>query len=304
MASHTNTTDDSWWVFSKLHTTSGPVHEIYAWAHILHFDAGGQWVVLSSNFIWDRTTDQHIQQEVPYDPSQVQLATDQLSVVTPNNTMIEEVDSIALNITLPTASASLSLKPDEQVIYNASVGSFPFLGGANYQYGIPGIDTTGTVTIDGVERAVEGEAWIDRQYGGGDVLMILSGGVKWTWFSIELDHREDVISAWAYEDLVSGATNFTFATIRRPDGTHIVAPMTMTGTDIYTSPTSNQSYPTRFQLSIPSAATYLTVESIREDQEIQSPMMPRYMAAGEVMGIYRGLPAHGRSFFEMVGNHH
>ncbi len=148
---------------------------------------------------------------------------------------------------------------------------------------------------------MEGEAWIDRQYGDGNGTLIITNSIQWTWFSIEFNNRKDVISAWSYVNLVSGTTN-TFATIRRAVGSHIVAPMTIIGTDIYTSPTSNQNYPTRFVINIPSTGTHLIVESLRDDQEIQSPMMPRYMAVGTVKGIYRGLPARGRSFFEMIGN--
>ena len=60
--------------------------------------------------------------------------------------------------------------------------------GSSYYYSRTAMDARGTVTLDGQELAVTGQAWFDHQWGD----FISVGGGGWDWFAVNLDDGTDL----------------------------------------------------------------------------------------------------------------
>jgi predicted secreted hydrolase len=61
-------------------------------------------------------------------------------------------------------------------------------GGSSYYYSRTAMDARGTLTLDGEDVAVTGEAWFDHQWGD----FITVGGGGWDWFAVNLADGTDV----------------------------------------------------------------------------------------------------------------
>ncbi len=97
----------------------------------------------------------------------------------------------------------LSLATDEAPVLNGDAGldrKGPQPGNASYYYSLPRLATTGVLEFDGREIAVQGSAWMDREWStsalGDDV-------VGWDWFGLRL----------------SDGGSLMFYRLRRHDGT-------------------------------------------------------------------------------------
>ena len=60
--------------------------------------------------------------------------------------------------------------------------------GGSYYYSRTAMDAAGTLTLDGEDLAVTGEAWFDHQWGD----FISVGGGGWDWFAVNLDDGTDL----------------------------------------------------------------------------------------------------------------
>nr|CRH05452.1 Protein of unknown function. Putative secreted hydrolase-like protein [Candidatus Magnetococcus massalia] len=92
-----------------------------------------------------------------------------------------EVDNFVLD---------LDLKQTKPVAMHYGGDAHPYrFGGYTYYYSRTHMETTGTITIDGVSHKVTGTSWFDRQYGA-----LYQAIVKgWQWFAIELDDNRQVM---------------------------------------------------------------------------------------------------------------
>jgi predicted secreted hydrolase len=114
----------------------------------------------------------------------------------------------------------------------------------------------------------------------------------------------DAVALW---DAVSadGETH-TWATVLRKDGSYEVAevePLVDDATRFWTSPTTGQSYPTRWVVSIPALDTRLTVRIVGSPgQEIVLGGNGRLEATAVFEGTYQGARASGKNFVEMFGD--
>jgi predicted secreted hydrolase len=118
----------------------------------------------------------------------------------------------------------------------------------------------------------------------------------------ELDAgRGDRINLW---DLFAEGSEFPYATVLRPDGTHeIVAvnPLADTTSEFWTSPTTGKRYGTRWTVNIPALDASLTVVAQPQGQEVQS-YGGVFEGAASVTGRYRGKPVTGQAYVEQLGN--
>ena len=110
------------------------------------------------------------------------------------------------------------------------------------------MDASGTVTLDGQEIAVTGEAWFDHQWGD----FISVGGGGWDWFAVNLDDGTDLTLSLVRD--ADGSYPLIYGTVVDPDGTtrHLAGDaFTVAVTDRWISPTSGADYPAGWTIAIP-----------------------------------------------------
>jgi predicted secreted hydrolase len=246
--------------------------------------------------ITDKTTGAYYTQTQNYSPDQASSSTTALDVRTPSASLSGPMDAMRLHATLPAGDIDLTLSARGPALYNNGTGLMPFLGGTSYYYSLPSLATQGTLTVNGTAYEVTGESWLDRQWGTWD----WSTMRKWTWMAVQLSNG-DRVNLW---DLFAQGSEFPYATVLRPDGTHEVVavnPLADTTSEFWTSPTTGKRYGTRWTVNIPSLDASLTVVAQPQGQEVQA-FGGVYEGAGSVSGRYRGKPITGEVWVEQLGN--
>ena len=172
-------------------------------------------------------------------------------------------------------------------------------GNASYYYSMTRLATRGSVRIDGVSLPVEGNSWLDREWGTSS---LEKGQTGWDWFALQLsDGRDLMFYRLRRED---GTTDpFSAGTLVLPDGS--VRPLSPN--DVRTealgswrSPESGARYPSRWRVLLRSEGLELEVVPRSADQELRTSI--RYWeGAVKVRGTSRGEPVEGEGYVELAG---
>ncbi|GHJ28639.1 hypothetical protein TPA0910_30720 [Streptomyces hygroscopicus subsp. sporocinereus] len=222
-----------------------------------------------------------------------------VDIHTDNLTWTGDAKEMKLHAKVPEGTIDATLRPRGSVLYNMGTGYFPMFGDAkysNYEYALPTVDTSGTLTLNGRTEKLRGQSWLDRQWGPLPDLSTVNS--SWSWMNLELSNGEKV-SVWNQK---YGDKTNNFATIVKPDGTQTVTEATLTPDEStrWTSPTSGKSYPTRWKVSIPGEHANLNVTVYAEDQENLIPG-PGYEGSAAVTGTYDHRPVTGTTYIELAG---
>lgn len=208
-----------------------------------------------------------------------------------------KADGIALSLTLDQAKPLVV--HGEQGISKKGAAS----GQASHYYSFTRLATAGTVTIGAETYQVTGTSWMDHEFGSADLSADLVG---WDWFSLQLaDNRELMIYRLRHADGSSDATSS--GTLVFADGRtqHLSASdFELTPLNTWTSPTSKATYPSRWQVSIPSLELSLKLTPLLADQELRtshSTQVTYWEGAVAVTGQEQGRPIHGQGYIEMTG---
>jgi predicted secreted hydrolase len=94
-------------------------------------------------------------------------------------------DGWRLDAAAPEFGLSLTLKPEQPVVLQGENGlSRKGPDEASYYYSVPRLAVTGSVTLNGGERAVAGSAWFDREW---STSVLDHAQLGWDWFALQLD---------------------------------------------------------------------------------------------------------------------
>jgi predicted secreted hydrolase len=171
-------------------------------------------------------------------------------------------------------------------------------GSASYYYSIPRVAVRGRLVRQGSPVAVQGLAWLDREWGSGGLGPTQAG---WDWFALQFDDgtalmfyalrdrdgRRDPHSAGTWVE-ASGATR---ALTDREVAVEV--------TDHWVSADAVR-YPSAWRLRVPALALDVSVHPVLADQELRT--SPRYFeGAVDVSGARAGRPLRGRGYVELVG---
>jgi predicted secreted hydrolase len=216
--------------------------------------------------------------------------------------MIGDLNRLDLTAKVDGISIDVRLDVESGVLFNAGTGVFPLLGMEIHQYSVPRFATTGTIAIEDDIYQVEGVSWFDRQWQHQDTST--ADSIHWSWVDLNLDNG-DAISLWSAPDLASGRER-AWATVLHADGTQTVTaaePLVAGARDLWTSPESGQTYPTRWTVRIPALDAEIEVVPAPREQEIvsQVPMLHKYEGASQMHGTYRGKQVTGFGYVELVG---
>jgi predicted secreted hydrolase len=287
-AAHPNAAQEWWYVVGHL---SAHGHRFGYEVQIVAGKAQQSFIAIT-----DKTTGAYYTQSQRYSPDQTRFSSTALDVRVPSATLSGPMDAMRLHATLPVGEIDLALSARGAALYNNGTGLIPFLDGTSYYYSLPSLASQGTLTVNGHTYQVTGESWLDRQWGTWDWNTVR----KWTWMALQLSNG-DRVNLW---DLFTQGSEFPYATVLRPDGTHeIVAvnPLADTTSDFWTSPTTGKRYGTRWTVSVPALDARLTVVVEPQAQEIQA-FGGIYEGAGSVTGRHRGKPVTGQVYVEQFGN--
>ncbi len=175
------------------------------------------------------------------------------------------------------------------------------IAGKTYYYSRTRLETSGTVTADGVTHAVTGVTWMDHQWGEFTTM-----GIGWDWLSLNLDDGSDLTVSVVWEQ--DGLKPIdSYGTYVPPDS----APMHLPGSDIALEPTgswtsseSGAVYPMNWNLRVDSLELDLTLApSIEEAEFTLTGFVPVIYWEGSVkaVGVRNGAPVAGAGFVELVG---
>lgn len=163
------------------------------------------------------------------------------------------------------------------------------VGGYTWYYSRPGMDVTGTVTVDGEDRAVTGTGWFDHQWG--DLMDASSAG--WDWFGIQLDDDREIMLF-----MVNGSTELVGATVL-DSGCHPTwleaEQVSVEQRTSWTSPTTGNTYPTGWTVQV--GDEQFQIDAVMEDQELANDYQTYWEGECSVTG-----DASGRAYVELVGS--
>jgi predicted secreted hydrolase len=172
-------------------------------------------------------------------------------------------------------------------------------GNASYYYSMTRLGTRGSLRIEGVSFPVEGNSWLDREWGTSS---LEKGQDGWDWFALQLSDGRDLMFYRLHRG--DGVTDpFSAGTLVLPDGS--VRPLSPDNVRIETlgywkSPESGARYPSRWRMLLPSEGLELEVVPRIADQELRTSVRYWEGAVG-VRGTSRGEPVEGDGYVELTG---
>jgi predicted secreted hydrolase len=174
--------------------------------------------------------------------------------------------------------------------------------GGSYYYSRTSMKASGTVTLDGQDIAVTGQAWFDHQWG--DFISIGGGG--WDWFAVNLDDGTDLTLSLVRD--ADGSYPLIYGTVVDTRGAtrHLGRDdFTVEVTDHWTSPTTGADYPAGWTIEIPGEDDLVirlrpTVAAQELDTRTTTGVI--YWEGSQVVaGTRAGTPIGGQAYVELTG---
>jgi predicted secreted hydrolase len=171
-------------------------------------------------------------------------------------------------------------------------------GSASYYYSIPRVAVHGTLLKQGKPLAVQGLAWLDREWGSGGLGPNQTG---WDWFALQLDDGT-ALMFYALRDRDGNRDPHSAGTWVESSGE--ARPLKSPAVDIdvtdHWTTGDGVHYPSGWRLRVPSLALDVSVRPVLADQELST--SPRYFeGAVDVSGTREGRALRGRGYVELVG---
>ncbi len=141
----------------------------------------------------------------------------------------------------------------------------PAPGNASRYYTFPRLAADGTVRVDGRARAVEGTAWLDREWGSSQ----LGPGIEgWDWFALQLDDGRDLMM-YRLRTEQDTASPFSAGALVEADGSARI----LDRDDFELEPVrrwrdpEGVSWPVAWRARLPEAGLDLAIEATFDDQQ-------------------------------------
>jgi predicted secreted hydrolase len=213
----------------------------------------------------------------------------------------EEGSSWVLQATQPGYELELTLQAQEAPVLNGAAGlsrKSAEPGSASYYYSIPRLTVRGTLSRAGRPLAVEGRAWLDREWGSGG---LGAHQVGWDWYGLQLSDGSALMfyalrDRGGARDPYSAGTWIPAAGMPRTLGAEEVSVVSSGHWDSR----DGVRYPAAWRIAVPAVALEINVQPVLPDQELTT--TPRYWeGAVDVSGTRAGAVISGRGYVELVG---
>jgi len=207
-----------------------------------------------------------------------------------------------ISATMPGYTLSLDVVSQKPPVLHGGDGYFDWAPAtASYYYSRTDMAATGTLAVNGATLNVNGQAWMDHQWGN----FLLIGGGGWDWYSIQLNDGQEFM-LWHSRDAKNQIT-FGSGTLVDNDGTAYPlaqTDFTITPAGSWTSPTSVITYPSGWQIDIPKLNLKLTLNAVLKDQELDtssSTGVIYWEGDVQVKGSQNGNSVTGQGYVELTG---
>ena len=174
------------------------------------------------------------------------------------------------------------------------------LSNYTYYYSLTRNTVEGKLTLNGIAEEVEGESWIDRQYGNFNPLTAES----YEWFHVQLSNGIDM-NLWNIftpENKIPDTKKYRILATYENDNTqYTTSDFTIERLGFNFMPDSSRCYASKWRLTSPKNKVDLLISSIHRNEEIEWPFR-FYEGATEVTGTVNGLAVTGFGFAELL--HH
>ena len=175
-------------------------------------------------------------------------------------------------------------------------------GNASHYYSLTRLRTSGTLQLNGTTLNVEGQSWMDHEFG---TTFLEPSQVGWDWFSIQLNDDTDVmVYVFRHPDgsidpHSSGTVVGTSGITRLGAGDYQLVPGR-----VWESPTSGAAYPVEWKIEIPQSGLVLSVAAAVDAQELhtdRSTGVIYWEGMIDVTGTRAGKQVWGSGYLEMTG---
>ena len=175
-------------------------------------------------------------------------------------------------------------------------------GNASHYYSLTRLRTSGTLQLNGATLNVEGQSWMDHEFG---TSFLEPSQVGWDWFSIQLNDDTDVmVYVFRHPDgsidpHSSGTVVGTSGITRLGAGDYQLVPGR-----VWESPTSGAAYPVEWKIEIPQSDLVLNVAAAVDAQELhtdRSTGVIYWEGTIDVTGTRAGKQVWGSGYLEMTG---
>jgi predicted secreted hydrolase len=179
-------------------------------------------------------------------------------------------------------------------------GSVP--GNATYYYSLTRMPTSGALILDGERVAVEGDSWMDHEFG---TSVLERGQAGWDWFSLQLGDDTELMVYRLRRD--EGTTDPHSSGTLVDAGGHSrtvqASAFTLEPGRIWKSPATGGAYPVEWSIRVPSEQLELAVRPLIDAQEMAgfASGVAYWEGAIEASGTRAGRPLTGRGYLELTG---
>jgi predicted secreted hydrolase len=172
-------------------------------------------------------------------------------------------------------------------------------GNASYYYSLTRMPASGSITVEGERFAVNGLAWMDREW---STSALGKDQVGWDWFSLQLSDGWDLM-LYRLRRKDGTADPASSGTLIGPQGKSRALNLSdfqILSSGEWRSPRSGARYPARWRLRIPREDLDLEFRPLLADQELDVSF--RYWeGAVSIEGTHRGRPIQGHGYVELTG---
>ena len=206
----------------------------------------------------------------------------------------------------PEAAIELELVPLKAAVVHGEMGvskKGDQPGQASHYYSLTRLQVQGSVRLDDQAFKVRGQAWMDHEFGTGQLSTEQAG---WDWFSLQLDNQFEIMLYQLRRKDGSLGPN-SAGTVVSPEerATHLrLKQFQVRSSRNWTSPDSGISYPVEWVVEIPGFDCRLKVLPLLEAQELDtrsSTGIVYWEGAVEIEGRWQGKEVTGLGYVELTG---
>jgi predicted secreted hydrolase len=169
---------------------------------------------------------------------------------------------------------------------------------SSYYYSRTRMAAAGTLTVAGTALAVQGEAWMDHQWGD----FSLPGAAGWDWFAVQLDSGEDLMVSVLRDD--AGRVLSQYGTLVAPGGetVHLAdSDLRIAALQTWVSPDTGAAYPMGWRVELPARALALTLQPVLFGQELDTTATTGKVYWEGAVTVAGEGGAAGRGYVELTG---
>lgn len=218
---------------------------------------------------------------------------------------VRGLDPIRLHASSRTNAIDLQLRADKAPAINGEGGisrKGPCASCASHYYSITRLATSGELVTNGTRYAVEGESWMDHEYGSGELQSNQRG---WDWYALQLaDGRELMLYVLRRKD--GGITPQSSGSLVARDG-HVrhlrLADFQTQALSTWKSPATGAVYPSGWRVQVPSEGLDVTITPVLRNQELfdQQLNIAYWEGDCDLAGTDRSHPVTGAAYVELTG---